>query len=313
MVRRVCVIGLGAMGGAIAANLADKGHDVTGYDLSPVATQRAGAAGIRIADSIASGIADAEFILVSLPNSAAVLNIWTGSEGLLNNAAAGTFVIEMSSIDPQTMRRLAREGAAAGLRVLDCPVSGGPAEAAAGQLTLLVGGDEPDLESARSLLDDIGASIAYTGLSGTGKIVKIVNNIMAMGNVLVAAEAFTIGTSAGMDPQRLLDVLSISGGRSHHLLKRFPKAIRDDFRPGFKLWLGEKDVNLGLDLARSVNVPAPAASLTREIYRIAMAEGLMEEDIVAVLKVYRAWAAGHAAADSVPFDHDESGPPPAHL
>src|SRR6516164_2227111 len=114
--------------------------------------------------------------------------------------------------------------------------------------------------------------------------------MMSMGNVLVAAEAFALGVAAGVDPQTLYDVLSVSGGRSHHFTKRFPNALKGDFSPGFKMELGEKDLALAIALGRSRRLPTPAASAVRELYAMALAEGLRGQDIVALLAMYRRWA-----------------------
>ena len=287
---KVAVVGLGAMGGSIARNLVGRGHEVAGFDPDPAAAGRAGQAGIKTAPSLAACVSDADYVLTSLPDSGVVRSAWLEPDGVVASAPPHAPLAELSSIDPETMRQLAAEAAASKLRVLDCPVSGGPAEAADGTLTVLVGGSQDDITAAHELLSDIGSQVLRTGDIGTGKIVKIVNNMMALGNVLIAAEAFTIGTTAGVDPERLLEVLSVSGGRSHHLLKRFPKAIAGDFSPGFKMWLGEKDIGLALELAHSIAVPAPGAAVIREIYRGAMSAGLKDDDIVAVMKVYQRWA-----------------------
>ena len=114
--------------------------------------------------------------------------------------------------------------------------------------------------------------------------------MMSMGNVLIAAEAFALGVAAGVEPEKLYDVISVSGGRSHHFTKRFPNALKGDFRPGFKLELGEKDLSLGIDLGRRLNLPTPAASTVREIYALALAQGFRGQDIVALLAMYQNWA-----------------------
>jgi 3-hydroxyisobutyrate dehydrogenase-like beta-hydroxyacid dehydrogenase len=121
-------------------------------------------------------------------------------------------------------------------------------------------------------------------------VVKLVNNMMAMGAVMVAAEAFTLGVAAGVDPEKLFEVLSVSGGRSHHFLKRFPNAIKGDFRPGFKMELGEKDMALAIEFGRSLRMPTPTASIVRELMATALAEGYRGQDIVAVQDMYSRWA-----------------------
>jgi len=290
----VCVVGLGNIGGSVLANLVEKGHDVVGFDPDPDARERAANAGARVTDVFTDAVAGAGVTITSLPDAPVVKSVWLGDDGLVAHATSGSFVVELSTIDPDSMREIATPAKDAGLRVLDCAVSGGPVEARNGTLSLIVGADDTDLDDARSLLDDVG-SVSHTGPVGTGKIVKLVNNLMSMGNVLVAAEAFAVGVAAGMDPQRLYDVLSVSGGRSHHFTKRFPKALSGDFDPGFTMRLGEKDLGLGLELARSVGVPAPAAATTRQMYTLALAEGLADADIVALLKLYQRWAGEEGA------------------
>jgi 3-hydroxyisobutyrate dehydrogenase len=190
------------------------------------------------------------------------------------------------------MREVAAAAADQGLAVVDCPVSGSPAEARAGRLVLIAGGDDDSIARAEPIFGLLGTAWKHTGGVGTAKVVKIVNNMMSMGNVLVAAEAFALGVAAGVAADRLYEVLSVSGGRSHHFTKRFPNALKGDFRPGFKIELGEKDLALAIDLGRSLGLPTPAASTVRELYATALAEGLRGQDIVALLSLYRRWAGG---------------------
>ncbi len=136
---------------------------------------------------------------------------------------------------------------------------------------LLLGGSDDDVARAKPVFDTLGQTQLRTGDVGTAKTVKLVNNVMSMGNVLVAAEAFAMGEAAGVDSQVLYDTLSQSGGRSHHLLKRFPNALKSNWEPGFKMELGEKDVALAVDFARSLKQPMPIASLVREMMTMALA------------------------------------------
>ena len=224
----------------------------------------------------------------------AVRQAWLGDGGIVALAEPESLIVELSTIDPATMKDVAAAAELRGLAVLDCPVSGSPNEAGEGKLVLLVGAEQADIDRARPVLALLGENIQHTGPVGTAKVVKIVNNMMSMGNVLVAAEAFALGVTAGVEPQKLYDVLAVSGGRSHHLTKRFPNAIKGDFKPGFKMELGEKDLSLGIDLGRALRQPTPAASMVRELYALALAEGYRGQDIVALLAMYQKWAAGNA-------------------
>ena len=286
----VAVIGLGNLGGAIAANLVNRGLAVTGFDLDARSRDRAAANGIQVHDSIAGAVAGATSVITSLPTEAAVLAAWTGPGGLVESASAGTFLLETSTIGRDTMLQVAAAGLAAKMRVIDCPVSGGPPEALRGDVVCIVGGDERDIEQVRPLIDQIGSSVFVAGAIGAAKAVKLVNNLMAHATVLICAEAFQIGVAAGVEPRHLFEMLSqMAGGKNHHFLKRFPLALDDDFEARFSIRLAEKDLRLGVELADSAGVPAPAASLMRSLYRIAMAEGLGEDDIVGLLKLYRQW------------------------
>ena len=290
---RVAVVGMGQMGSAMASRLAGSGVDVAGYDISEEARRALSDKGMKIEVSCKDVLAGRGIVLTSLPDPSAVRQAWLGEGGIVALAEPNSLIVELSTIDPGTMKEVAAAAGRRGLAVLDCPVSGSPNEAGQGKLVLLVGAEPADIDRARPVLALLGENIQHTGPVGTAKVVKIVNNMMSMGNVLVAAEAFALGVSAGVEPQKLYDVLSVSGGRSHHLTKRFPNALKGDFRPGFKMELGEKDLSLGIDLGRALHQPTPAASMVRELYALALAEGFRGQDIVALLAMYQNWAAGN--------------------
>jgi 3-hydroxyisobutyrate dehydrogenase len=236
---------------------------------------------------MAEAVSGADFLLSSLPNSAIVRDAWLGADGILACDPQNAVCIDFSTIDSETMVQVATACRERGLGVVDAPVSGGPQESADGTLVLLLGGAEADIARAKPVFDTLGSVQLPTGDVGTAKTVKLVNNVMSMGNVLVAAEAFAMGEAAGVDSQVLFDTLSQSGGRSHHLLKRFPNALKSNWDPGFKMELGEKDVALAVDFARSIQQPTPIASLVREMMTMALAGGYEGHDVVAVLDMYR--------------------------
>lgn len=286
------VIGMGQMGSGMAGRLQEAGYDVIGYDISAEQRSRLSRDGFRMADSIKAAVSGRKVLLSSLPDPKAVREAWLGAGGIVASAEPGTLCIELSTIDPQAMREVAEAATRRDLAVVDCPVSGSPKEARIGKLILIAGGDRKDVERAEPLLKLLGTDWKYTGGVGTAKVVKIVNNMMSMGNVLVASEAFALGVAAGVEPDKLYEVLSVSGGRSHHFTKRFPNALKNDFSPGFKMELGEKDLALGIELGRSVRMPTPTASVVRELFAVALAEGFRGQDIVALLSMYQGWAKG---------------------
>lgn len=290
MGEKVAVVGMGQMGSGMARRLVATGYDVVGYDINTQTRQALRKEGLQVAESVREALAGRTLVLTSLPDPAAIRAAWLGQGGLVETASAGTLIMELSTIDPNTMVEVGKAAAARGIDVIDCPVSGSPAEAADGKLVLIVGGEETAVSRAEPVLELLGQTWRHTGPVGTAKVVKLVNNMMSMGAVVVAAEAFTLGVAAGVDPEKLFEVLSVSGGRSHHFLKRFPNAIKGDFRPGFKMELGEKDMALAIDFGRSLRMPTPTASMVRELMATALAEGYRGQDIVAVQDMYRRWA-----------------------
>lgn len=284
---RIAVIGLGNMGGAVARRM-NECFKVIGFDQSRTAREHAQTLGVATADSLGDAVNGTDIVITSLPNDTTVRTAWLGQDGVLEHAPRGAVAIEISTITPTTMRELADLSAVRGIDTVDSPVSGGPNEATEGKLSLFVGGDATIIEGITPILGQIG-SIKRTGDVGTGKVVKIVNNMMSMANVLAASEAFSLGVAAGVSPQRLYDILSDGGATSHHFTKRWPKALSGDFAPGFTVSLGEKDLALGIELARSIHRPSPVAETGREIYEMAMRNGYADNDIVALLKFYESW------------------------
>jgi len=283
----VAVIGLGQMGSAMALRLNESEFDVIGWDTDPAVRKQLASQGVPIGASLADALKGRLCILSSLPNGLLLKECWLGRGGLVELADQGATLIDLSTIEPSVMRQAAAHAYERGLKVLDCPVSGGPVEARAGKLVLIVGGEAGVIEQTLPLLNALGSTIRHTGDVGTAKVVKIINNTMAMGNLAVACEAFALGEACGVDTAVLFDVLSESGGRSMTFTKRFPPALKGDFEARFKLSLAEKDLGLGLEMAQDMGIPAPAATLVRGIFSQALAEGYGGKDAVALLAISR--------------------------
>lgn len=289
-VSKLGFVGLGAMGGAMAGYLVKRGYAVTGYDVSADRVEAAALAGVARATSPAEAARAADVVLSSLPHPAAVREAYLGRDGVLAGARAGTTLVDLSTVDPDTWKDVARAAEAQRLECLDAPVSGGPVEAGSGKLVFLVGGEARVLECCRPIFATLGSEIHHVGPLGAAQIVKIVNNVMSMGNVAVAAEAMVLGVKAGMDPQRLFDILSTSGGRSHHFLKRFPNVLAGDFAPRFSIALSRKDLGLAARLAESLGVPLLTTAIVRQVYEAAAAAGLDGQDMAAVTALFERWA-----------------------
>jgi len=282
-------LGLGMMGGNMARRLVSSGYAVTGYDIDPARMRQASQAGVKVADSPARVAEVADVVLSSLTDPAAVRRAYLGEDGVLAAVRRGATLIDLSTIDPDTWREVAAAAMARGADCLDAPISGGPADAGSGGLVFMVGGETAVLERVRPVLDALARELHHVGPLGSGYIVKLVNNVMSMGNMVVAAEAMVLGVRAGMDPARLFEILKNSGGRSHHFLKRMPNVLAGDFTPNFSIALSRKDVGLALTLAASLGMPMHVASAVKQVYETAMADGLGNQDMAAVTKLYEAW------------------------
>jgi 3-hydroxyisobutyrate dehydrogenase-like beta-hydroxyacid dehydrogenase len=287
---RIGFLGMGTMGAPMARRLVQSGFGLTGYDVSAAKCEASAKAGVTIAKTPAAAAETADVVLSSLPNPPAIRSAYLGPDGAVPALRAGAILIDMSTIDPNTWREVADAARARGAESLGAPVSGGPAEAGSGRLVFLVGGDAEVIDRCRPVLEALGSEIHHLGPLGAGHIVKLVNNVMSMCNVAVAAEAMVLGVKAGMDPQRLFEVLSTSGGRSHHFLKRFPNVLAGDFTPHFSIALSRKDLSLALQMAEGLGVPMLATSAVRQIYEAAAAQGLDTLDMAAVTTLYEQWA-----------------------
>lgn len=279
----VGVIGLGAMGGSVARHLSALKVATTVYDLDPAAVGRVVAAGCVAAGSPAAA-ADADVVITSLPSDAPLLEVMTDPDVLAN--LAGGILVELSTVLPDTVLAIATQAAQYGIRVIDAPVSGGPGDAAGGTLVLFVGADEEALVAARPVLDLLGR-VEHVGTVGMGKAMKLVNNTMSIGNLSVAAEALGLGRRMGLDEQRMVEVISASGGRSFMFGKHMPNVLKDDFTPGFMLSLGAKDIRLALTVAANAEFDMPIVSGVSSALERGIAQGYGTDNFSSVVKVYR--------------------------
>jgi 3-hydroxyisobutyrate dehydrogenase-like beta-hydroxyacid dehydrogenase len=280
---RVGVIGLGAMGGSVARHLSELKVATTVYDLDPAAVDRAVAVGC-VAAASAEAAAHADVVITSRPSDAPLLGIMTDPAVLAS--LAGGILIELSTVLPDTVQAIAARAGPYGIRVIDAPVSGGPGDAAGGTLVLFVGADEDALIAARPVLDLLGR-VEHVGTVGMGKAMKLVNNTMSIGNLSVAAEALGLGRRIGLDEQRMVEVISASGGRSFMFGKHMPNVLKDDFTPGFTLSLSAKDIRLALRVAANAGFDMPIVSGVSSALERGIAQGYGADNFSSVVKVYR--------------------------
>ncbi|GAA2070320.1 2-hydroxy-3-oxopropionate reductase [Actinomadura alba] len=277
-------IGLGIMGGPMAANLVRAGHTVLGYDLGQARVDQLVAAGGRAAADAADA-ATADVIITMLPDSPDVEAVALGEGGVLEHAKPGALYIDMSTVRPETARRLAHAAAVKGVRTLDAPVSGGEPGAIEGRLSIMVGGLEGDFEEARPLFEVLGATVVLVGPAGAGQTVKAANQLVVGGTYALVAEALVLLEASGLDGKTGLDVLAggLAGSRILEL-KRESMAERR-FAPGFRIDLHHKDMGIAVAAARDAEVALPMTGLVAQLVAAARSQGHGALDHSALLKV----------------------------
>ncbi|QBC33019.1 MULTISPECIES: 3-hydroxyisobutyrate dehydrogenase [Pandoraea] len=276
---RVAFIGLGNMGGPMAANLVKAGHAVRGFDLSDAALARLTAAGGTAATSIADAVRNAQVVITMLPAGEHVLAAYDGPDGVLAHAAPDAVLIDSSTVPPEIPRQLATL-ARPGTPLLDAPVSGGTAGAAAGTLTFMVGGDAALVERMRPLLGNMGRAIHHGGPLGAGQTLKLCNNMLL--GILMAgtSEALRLGIANGLDPKVLSAVMQQSSGRNWTLEVYNPcpgvmenAASSRGYTGGFATDLMAKDLRLAHGAAVAGDVATPLGDLARRIFEVHRANG----------------------------------------
>lgn len=272
-ITRVGFIGLGIMGAPMAANLLRAGFDVTVWNRSPSRTQPLLETGANGADSPAGVAAASEVTLSCVTNSGDVEEVALGPNGVIEGAKAGSVYIDCSTIAPETARNVAAALAKRGVAMLDAPVSGGDIGAQAGTLAIMVGGEDETFARCLPVLQAMGKTIVHVGPSGAGQVVKLCNQIAGGLNLLAAAEAIGLARRSGVDPEKMLEVVSAGAAGSWMLSNLAPRAVRGDYAPGFMVDLMQKDLRLVLDAANDTHTPLPGTALVAQLFQSIQAEG----------------------------------------
>ena len=290
--QNIAFIGLGNMGLPMAANLARAGHAVTAFDLSAGAAGQARSQGLRVAASAAEAVEGATVVVSMLPASRHVESLFLGETGLLGKLAAGTLVIDCSTIAPASAKKVAEAATGHGLHVIDAPVSGGTAGAAAGTLTFIVGGEAIALERARPVLQAMGKNIFHMGASGSGQVAKLCNN-MALGVIMaVTGEALALGAAHGLDAKALSQMMAVSTGRSWatEVCNPWPGVLENapasrGYTGGFGSDLMLKDLGLAVEAAMATGATIPLGELARNLYAMNRQAGRGGLDFSSVVKL----------------------------
>jgi 3-hydroxyisobutyrate dehydrogenase len=271
----VGMVGTGNMGGRMTRRMVEAGHRVLAVDADP---SRIPACGAEPAGDLAELAASCDVIMLSLPDSSVIEEVMTGPGGLAEHARAGQVIVDLSTADPASTRKLHDQLAARKARYLDAGISGGAAAAEKGTLTLMVGGDEAALAQVRPLLDAFSAHVHHMGGSGSGHVTKVLNNFLNGVTLAATAEVMVAGKKAGLDLAQLLEVINTSSGVSFASLNRFPHIIRGDYlEGGLTGRLMAKDVRLYLDLAENLGAVTLTGPGTLTAFQVSNALGYADQ------------------------------------
>jgi len=288
----IAFLGLGAIGRPMALRIAAARLPLTVWNrTSERAAEFAKQSGARHAPTPADAVRDADVVITCLSTSPDVYSLLDGPDGLLAGLKRGATLVDCTSGDPGTSRRIAQRLAESGVSFLDAPVSGGVSGAEKGALTIMVGGDAAVLDRVRPVLETFGQKIVHCGDVGAGDTVKAVNQAFLAIHLLSAAEGLATLVKEGVDPTKALEVINASSGRSNSSMNLIPeRVLTRAFPRTFRLALLEKDIGIAAAMARDNRVPAPVTQLTADVFRIARGELGEVADHVEIVKLVEQWS-----------------------
>ena len=270
---KVGFVGLGIMGAAMAGNLLEAEHELVVHNRTRTKAEQLISYGAVVADSPREVAEVSDIIITMLPGPAEVDEVVAGEGGLLEGAAEGSLIVDMSTSSPVLARQLAHAARERGVGMLDAPVSGGDVGARDGTLSIMVGGEEDDFERARSLFEVMGETVVHVGEAGAGQVVKACNQIVVALVIEAVAEAMVLGTKAGVAPGRVLEILSGGLASSKVLEVKGEKFLSHEFSPGGKVEYHRKDLRIALAAGREYGVTLPVAALVEQMFGALEAKG----------------------------------------
>ena len=278
-------IGLGIMGAPMAHNLVKHGYRLTVWSRRHQSMQALLDAGAQGAADAAELAGNADVVFSMLPDASDVNEVMFGDRGVVQGARAGLVVVDMSTVSPDAARRVAGELKARGIDFLDAPVSGGEVGAIAGRLAIMVGGENAVFERVKPLLDCMGNTVAHVGGYGAGQAAKAANQIITGINVVTVAEAFSFARKNGADLAKLYEVLMGGSAYSRTLEVHGRKMLERNFKPGFKSWMRQKDMNIVMQAAHAQGVSLPLTAVASQMFNAVVGHRLGEEDQSIVIEL----------------------------
>ena len=291
---RIGFIGLGNMGLPMAQNLLKAGHTVEGVDVSSAAVDKLKASGGAGVETAKTAAARANVVITMLPSGKEVCEVYLGSSGIIDNANAGTLLIDCSTIDVETARAVAAAAEKKGLLMLDAPVSGGVGGATAGTLTFMVGGSTQAFTRAETILQKMGKTIVHAGGAGNGQAAKICNNMILGVSMIAVSEAFVLAEKLGLDHQKLFDISSKSSGQCWSMTTYCPvpgpvptSPANRDYQAGFTAAMMLKDLKLSQDAAKTSGTKTELGADAARIYSQYVASGEASRDFSGIIRFIR--------------------------
>jgi 3-hydroxyisobutyrate dehydrogenase len=294
---RLGFVGIGYMGRPIARRLLESGFKLMTYDRDPNKAEELIRYGGTVAQSVSELSSSCNVVLSCLPSDEAVLDIYRGPDGVLAHAQRGSVVIDMSTVYPETSQELSSQGSERGVEVLDVTISGSTPTAENGLLTLFGGGDKDCFNAAESIFRVIAKKYFYLGPSGSGATMKLVVNTLLGIGMQAIAEAVALGEKAGLDRNRLLNVLAETAVIAPAHVGKLERAMRGDYSPQFPIRLMNKDFGLILNLAAAVGARMPAAGAAFEMNARQADEGLEQDFSAVILQMEKRAQVGSTAMD----------------
>lgn len=283
---KIGFIGLGIMGKPMAKNLLKSGHQLKVYDINTDAVKEVAGAGAEACASIAEASKGVPVIITMLPNSPQVEEVLLGEGGVLQSADTGTLVVDMSSIAPDSSKKMEAALKAKGLRMIDAPVSGGEPKAVDGTLAIMVGGAQKDFDEALPLFEILGSSALLVGDIGSGNTCKLTNQMIVALNIAALAEGLYLAEKAGADPKKVFDAIKGGLAGSTVMNAKAPMMLEGNYNPGFKIDLHIKDLNNALITAQSAGMPVPLTALAMQMMQAVKLDGAGQSDHSALAKFY---------------------------
>jgi 3-hydroxyisobutyrate dehydrogenase-like beta-hydroxyacid dehydrogenase len=283
--KTVGFVGLGMMGGAMAANILKAGHPLVAYDIDAKKKEHFASLGAQIASGPADVARRAHIVISMVDTTAQAEEVIVGPGGFIEGSRAGDVVVSMSTIDPMALQRMHQTLAAKEIDLIDVPVAGYEEGAKRGTLKAYVGGNVSALEKCRPVLESMTSEIRHLGSIGQGTMMKLVNNMLAQAGRILVIEALVMGAKAGLDPQTMFDVISKSSGNSDVFQYTAPRVISRKFE-GPRMDITYKDLELETQVAKALQVPMFMANVAQQVYQMGRAAGLGSEETSAIVKVY---------------------------